>query len=159
MADRGSLYYCTVLLCQIECMDINIPGVYGEVVECWVGHEHGVPVVLVLEERDRMRWLVFYDYLERRRLRLQCAGRIMAGSDWPGLLPLEGVVAEMASDSLGVEHNVVMVLERMGRRVLFVVYKRDSHIPLESWEVRRMVRLRLFWQVIRSSAAIVRDSD
>lgn len=141
-------------------MEVNIPGIYGEVVECWVGHEQGVPVVLVLEERDHQKWLIFYNYVERRELRLLCAGRIMAESVWPNILPIMGgVIAEMAIDTLGVEHNVVMVLERLGRHVLFVVYQQDSYVPVEMWERRRFVMLRLFWQVNRSSAVVVRIDE
>jgi hypothetical protein len=146
-------------LCYIKGMDINIPGVYGVVVECWVGHEQSVPVVLVLEERDHQEWLIFYNYVERRELRLLCAGRIMAESAWPNILPLGGVIAKMASDTLGVEHNVVMVLERMGHHVLFALYKQESHVPAGMWERRRCVRLRLFWHLNRSSAVVVREDE
>ncbi len=140
-------------------MDLNIPGVYGVVVECWVGHEKRVPVVLVLEEREQQRWLIYYNYVNRRELQLVCAGLMMAESAWPSILPLGGIISEMASDTLGVEHGVVMVLERMGHHVLFVVYKQDSRIPTDMWDQRRVVRLRLFWQMNRSSAAVVRDDD
>jgi hypothetical protein len=139
-------------------MDLYIPGVYGVVVECWVGHENRVPVVLVVEERDHQRWLIYYNYVDRRDLQLVCAGLMMAENAWPSVLPLWGVISEMANDTLGVEHNVVMVLERMVRHVLFVVYQRDSRVPADMWEQRRVVRLRLFWQRNRSSAAVVRDT-
>jgi hypothetical protein len=140
---------------------MNIPRMLGDVVECWVGYDDGRPVVLVLEEASSHSWLLYYDYAEFRNLRLIYTGRVLPETTWPRVVGVEGLILYMASVPSGVftSQGVLMVLERVPRRVCLVMYDLDSSVSPDLWTVSKVVRLRSFWQPVRTSAAIVMDDD
>ncbi len=140
---------------------MNIPKVVGDVVECWVGYDDGRPVVLVLEETTSHSWLFYYDYAEFRNLRLMYTGRVMPETTWPRVSRVEGLVLFMASEpsEVSVSQGILMVLERVPRRIQLVMYNLDIFVSPDLWTVSKVVRLRSFWQPVRTSAAIVVDDD